>query len=142
MLRHIPRALPLLLLAHGAQAAPLVQKLAIGGEAEPPGLLRPAAARPAVRYRFEVSPKSGGAPLRVTFSTWVPGNHWAGNGRLLIDFGDGAQAENPECFAPADSCIRPGQVAHVYAAPGVYRARFLNTKTGTLNAVNIRVGRR
>ena len=91
ILRHIARALPLLLLAHSALAAPLGQKLAMGGEAEPPGLLRPAAARPAVRYRFEVSPKSGGAPLRVTFSTWVPGNYWAGNGRLLIDFGDGAQ---------------------------------------------------
>ena len=70
---------------------------------------------------FNASPRAGAAPLTVTFYTNVGGLRPFST-RYEIDFGDGTKAPAPDCLAPADACVRPGEITHTYATNGNYTA--------------------
>ncbi len=71
----------------------------------------------AITADFYVKPEEGQAPLSVTFYAMV-----GGRAQYAVDFGDGTGQQLIACFAPADACVAPGKVNHVYEKPGVYVA--------------------
>ena len=105
--------------------------------AQQAGPLPAGASAGGVKFRFEAAPRRGAAPLTVTFSSYIPGNFSMASGVFTIHFGDGVTAPNPYCHAPANSCVRPGQVTHVYASAGKYTASLVNSLTGTVSSMTI-----
>ncbi|MBP9668726.1 MAG: peptidoglycan-binding protein [Candidatus Pacebacteria bacterium] len=80
---------------------------------------------------LDASPKSGNAPLIVTFTTkgttssWMNGNemvHMADGGTRYIDFGDG-QVQRLDCPTPAYSSTCVLRMSHTYNQPGTYIAK-------------------
>jgi peptidoglycan hydrolase-like protein with peptidoglycan-binding domain len=71
--------------------------------------------------RFSAEPLRGGAPLSVTFKTWISGFRIP-NVTYTIDFGDGKSEAATNCNAPADACIEPGLNVHTYDSDRTYTA--------------------
>ncbi len=80
---------------------------------------------------LDVSPKSGNAPLTVTFSTkgttssWMEGNQMvqlADGGTRYIEFGDGS-VQRLDCPTPAYSSTCVLRISHTYSQQGIYIAK-------------------
>ncbi len=80
---------------------------------------------------LDVSPRSGNAPLTVTFTTkgttssWMNGNQMvqlADGGTRYIDFGDGS-VQRLECPTPAYSSTCVLRISHTYSQQGIYIAK-------------------
>lgn len=66
---------------------------------------------------FYAVPEEGYVPHTVTFYAMV-----GGRAQYAVDFGDGTGQQHIACFAPADACVSPGKLEHVYSKSGTYTA--------------------
>ncbi len=66
---------------------------------------------------FYAKPEEGYAPHTVTFYAMV-----GGKAQYAVDFGDGTGQQPIACIAPADACVSPGKIDHVYTKTGTYTA--------------------
>lgn len=86
------------------------------------------------------SPTTGVAPLPVLFRANVGGyTPYA----YYVDYGDGSARQQVDCYAPADYCLAPATVSHVYTQAGTYTARLIKevrasgTRGNTISSVRV-----